>query len=324
VRYDKGGSETRFGLFGLGDYIIMNLSAWERWYPVYCLTPQDDPAGKEDVASSLARVFGGSGLDFLELCRPDPAKVVLGPQGFREIKDLNDTAKMAIFLHRVVEHMGGEVVQHESLISLAKRAEDYSSVVQELWGQKPSWAAWDDNAACVADKEANEDRINDMVDALCNFSSVDCESIPPLCDGEGMKMRRADYVLSAHFKTAMDFFDRRSKGGRSSKVFNPAEGCNFGGLAKFSRQTLYSMNDHACVVNKDPYTTPLTEIGYRLIIEQGDASKTQVFLRRLLQQAFETGGMNEQQLLQYAHSPEESLPSHRVVELLAHNSMPRK
>jgi len=72
VRYDKGGHEMDFGMFGLGNEKIgaITLDAQEekhQEYDVYCLTQQEDHG--ETMAAGLTKAFGGPGVPASHLCQ---------------------------------------------------------------------------------------------------------------------------------------------------------------------------------------------------------------------------------------------------------------
>jgi len=51
VRYDKGGSEMAFGMFGLGDYVIDTIEIRNRVFKVRCLAPMFPPREQSAVPS---------------------------------------------------------------------------------------------------------------------------------------------------------------------------------------------------------------------------------------------------------------------------------
>jgi len=68
VRYDKGGAEMDFGLFGLGSTNIAGMRIGGEWYTGWCLTPQRDPITSSLMPDDVAHVFGGHGIQYNELC----------------------------------------------------------------------------------------------------------------------------------------------------------------------------------------------------------------------------------------------------------------
>jgi len=72
VRYDKGGHEMDFGMFGLGNTKLgsITLDAQEekhQEYDVWCLTQQEDHG--ETMAAGLTKAFGGPGVPPSHLCQ---------------------------------------------------------------------------------------------------------------------------------------------------------------------------------------------------------------------------------------------------------------
>jgi len=71
VRYDKGGSEEQFGMFGLGDCKLMDLHFLGKYYSVWDLTENKDPLSRrqEKISTIIATVFGGN-IDVSRLNNP--------------------------------------------------------------------------------------------------------------------------------------------------------------------------------------------------------------------------------------------------------------
>jgi len=60
VRYDKGGSETAYGIFGLGDQTFLTMKHFfGHSYPVWCLTEIPDPEAAQSLPEEVAMAFGG-------------------------------------------------------------------------------------------------------------------------------------------------------------------------------------------------------------------------------------------------------------------------
>lgn len=77
VRYDKGGHEMDFGMFGLGNTKLgsITLDAQEekhQEYDVWCLTQQEDHG--ETMAAGLTKAYGGPGIDPSHLCQAGAVK----------------------------------------------------------------------------------------------------------------------------------------------------------------------------------------------------------------------------------------------------------
>jgi len=68
VRYDKGGSEMDFGMFGLGSRGLGVLRIKSAPETAWCLTPMKDPETGELLPQVITEAFGGPGVDFSKLC----------------------------------------------------------------------------------------------------------------------------------------------------------------------------------------------------------------------------------------------------------------
>jgi len=78
VRYDKGGAEKSFGIFGLGDLGLGRVDIGEKSFPAWCLAPQADRISGELLVEAIWQAYGGAGLDYTKLCSGScPAKEAL-------------------------------------------------------------------------------------------------------------------------------------------------------------------------------------------------------------------------------------------------------
>lgn len=199
VRYDKGGSEMKFGMFGLGNYSVNEFEYFGSNFYSWCLVPQKTKYGA--MPSLVADAFGGVGMDYESLCKPDPYKVQLTPGGFAKIAS-HDASDIAIFASRVIEQRGQVVVNQKKLESASHRIagipdslEAYKVLLQEVSNAK--WVSKARNTACVADRLADVARIAAAVDYACgHMTAWNCSLIPKQCDGS--IWARAD-VIFAHY-----------------------------------------------------------------------------------------------------------------------------
>lgn len=282
VRYDKGGSEMDFGMFGLGQQKITTMDFFGVEFPVWCLMKmQDKKSPGETVVDGLASAFQGAGISDEELCVIDPEKVPLSEDGYQSIRSLKKIDKMAAFVSRVVQHLGGVVSDQKQLQDFAQKYmtteakvyvrrlsqldASFTSMVSEL-SQHPSWVDWDANAACIADRASDEGSIGEAVGYVCGeLTSFNCTDLPSFCS-EDLWMK-ADYVLSL-------FYLRQVTSGQ------PLRDCNFNGAAMFAPSKVYRGHDTVCIVTKDPSTTALSEEGYQTTLEEHDAEKVAIFVQR--------------------------------------------
>jgi len=70
VRYDKGGSEMEFGMFGLGDEVVghVTLGDQNQKFDVSCLTEVKGKQDKLVISSAVAVAYKGKGVEKWELC----------------------------------------------------------------------------------------------------------------------------------------------------------------------------------------------------------------------------------------------------------------
>lgn len=280
VRYDKGGTEMDFGMFGLGQISLAEMNFFGVEFPVWCLMKiQDAKDPGNTIADSLTVGFEGEGIPDDQLCVIDPKKVPLSEDGYQAILSTKSVNKMADFVRRVIWHMGGDVEDDKALVNFATKYAkqslevtvrrlsglSFASMVDEL-GQHPSWVLWDAMAACVADRSADQDTVGEAIGWTCgNFRSFNCSDLPSFCSED--VWAHADYVFSLYFAVETDHS-------------SPLEHCNFGGAAMFAPSKVYRSQDSACIVTKDPATTALSEEGYQMILQFHDTDKAAVFIQR--------------------------------------------
>lgn len=273
VRYDKGGSEMDFGMFGLGPTSVASFTYFGEQFEAWCLTSVEDMVSKSySVASAITAAFGGKGIDEQSLCVADPRKVQLTEEGFEAIQTTKSTEKMAVFVTRVVEHMGGLVNDQATLENFASKysgtsgSGDFGTMAGYL-GSHPSWVSWDSAAACVADRGAFDSQIGDALAYACGaIKTLNCSSdLPDFCANDLFK--KADYVFSA-------FFHEIQSG-------QPLRDCYFNGAAAFAPSGRYLKEDDACILTNDPATTAVTEKGYQDILNLHAVDKTATFIERV-------------------------------------------
>lgn len=279
VRYDKGGSEAEFGMFGLSDNFT--FATWTYFgdeVHAFCLTPVYDQAGMP-LSSAVAAAFGGPGVDYDTLCIPDPAKVNLDQVGMVQISAQGSDSRMAVFVGRVVKHMGGMTQDQSGLLATAQpfvgsvgngTARSFQELVDEI-GKYPSWASWDSEATCSADRNALAGQVAIEFGWVCgHFAGLNCSDIPAQCMGD--IWTQADYMFSMYYNEL---------GG------DPFKNCFFGGTAIFENSMTYGAISSPCLVSKNPLFSALTNDGYQLVLSNKDPGQTALYMRRV---AIELGG----------------------------------
>jgi len=228
VAYMKTGTEMDFGMWGLGDTVLAEMSYLGTTYNIYCLTPQDSPG--QDMPSSVATVYGGDGVDASTLCLPGPDGVPLNETGFATIT-AQGAPQMARFAERYLEHLGG-TVSEGSRADLDALAEGYvgedSGSFEELasaLGARPDWVSFDEEARCVANRYVEPHIIGDAIQWICEQgdATVNCDDIPYQCESTYLK---ADYLFSR-------WYQEHSAGG------NPVVDCYFQGAGIFASSEIY-------------------------------------------------------------------------------------
>lgn len=298
VRYDKGGEEMRFGMFGLGDFQVGTMDFGDgRPLDIWCLSPVADSRSSAGVAGGIpgavTAAFGGRGANFDDLCSPDPATVPLTEQGFAAVRRTSSVPKMAVFLSRLVDRMGGEVKDAAELAGFAHATPSLEAAVRILEGQ-PSWATWDPYAACVADRTATGGSVGLAVEKACKTANgFNCAHIPAECTKN--TWNSADYVLSVYYWN------------NANGPSKPMRDCYFNGAARFVRASLYGAGATGCVVTKDPQTTPLTDEGYQAIVTEADQHKVEGFVTRFAASKLGASIWDPDELSAFAQKPPSSL-----------------
>eukprot|EP00434_Breviolum_minutum_P016844 symbB.v1.2.014860.t1/scaffold1095.1/size138309/8 len=237
VAYWKGGSEMDFGLFGLGNYLIAEMPYYGQKFSVWCLEPQvSHSTPGASLPQVLTKAFEGPAaarsLDYEFLCQPNPHVVPLSADGFGAIAS-QGAQRFAIFVKRVVEHLGAEVVDESGLESFAAQF-----LSGKTWGElvtaisyAPSWTSFSSNAACVADRTADAQQVGAAISWLCGQTlppGLSCE-VPKSCTEDAFTT--ADWLFSRWY--------------RKQNQPDPLQDCNFGGAGIFASPAVRSFS--ACV-----------------------------------------------------------------------------
>jgi hypothetical protein len=284
VRYDKGGTEKEFGMFGLGSISVARMTYFDVSYPVWCLTEIVDPISGKSLPAEVTAAFGGAGIDQDKLCVVDPSKVPVDEDGYQAVLGLKSKEKMALFVTHVLGHMGGTVSDQSQLESFAARYSNqttqvslrnavianqqlsFAAMASEL-GQKPAWVNWDEMAACVSDRTSDEGSVGQAISYACGqLTSFNCTGIPAFCQDVFAK---ADYVFSLFY--------------HQLNTTDPLQKCFFDGAAMFAASADYLLQDHSCIVTQDPSTTALSEEGYSTVVGMHNVDKAKVFIKRVVE-----------------------------------------
>jgi len=294
VRYDKGGTEEAFGMFGLSNkFSFGTFDYFGDKVPSLCLVPQKDALG-ELLPSAVAAAYGGSGLSYSTLCVADPAKVGLDQTGFQQVAAQGSNERMAAFMGRLVNHLGGHVQEQSDLVSFSKHfvgsSETFSTVAQELMQTQPSWALWDKQATCVADREALLQQVHEKFDWVCGNMKFDCQKIPQECKRDSWTM--ADYAFSMYW---------------IEKLEMPLQNCYFDGAAAYvSTLTTFAANS-GCHISRNPLISALTEEGYKEVLNNNESQQTAIFLQRFVRSQLEVDIIDFEALEYFAEAPPATL-----------------
>lgn len=297
VRYDKGGSEEDFGMFGLGDFVVAQLEFFTASYPVWCLKRVVDPASSTRMAlpAEVTAAYGGEGVDLDGLCVPNPHKVPLTESGFREILKQGVPQRMAVFVERTVEHSGGKAPDPAAVLAVARGLSSFEGLLA-LIRSHPPWASWDPYAACVADRQSDTASLGRAIELACHRAWFDCGNLPAECK-EGIWLK-ADYILSV-YHNEVSLQNESSSG--------PLSTCYFNGSAIFARSAIYRAEDTTCVVTRDPRTTTLTDEGFQAILRQKKPSLNAVFFERVVRERLLAEVSDDAQLRAFAEDPPSSM-----------------
>lgn len=254
VRYDKGGSEMDFGMYGLGELNFGPVLELGAQFPSWCLTAQIDDL-KENLPNAVTEAFGGKGVDQSKLCDANPLGVVLNGDGFNQTQGLKNTKGMATFIGRIVEHLGGSVNSDSGLQSFAAlysgengKATASFDVMMNVINTDASFVDFDGEAECATDPDTPEIFLGDGIMAACGELGTkklfNCSDVPDDCAKDART--QADYVFSIYYRKA-------------AKSANPLVNCAFGIAGKFQVSTQFNK---MCTVSGNALWTPLTAEGY--------------------------------------------------------------
>eukprot|EP00429_Kryptoperidinium_foliaceum_P059911 CAMPEP_0176075604 /NCGR_PEP_ID=MMETSP0120_2-20121206/37789_1 /TAXON_ID=160619 /ORGANISM="Kryptoperidinium foliaceum, Strain CCMP 1326" /LENGTH=707 /DNA_ID=CAMNT_0017409311 /DNA_START=50 /DNA_END=2171 /DNA_ORIENTATION=+ len=252
VAYWKTGSEMDFGMFALGDYVVANLSYFSHDYKVWCLKPLDHPPSGMTKSDAVALAYGGSPVDPALLCQPNPLGVPLSQEGFLAVKAQRSPSQMALFMERVVSHMGAVFVNsaglEDALASLSRKYVEQSNLdfsdLASYLGSGPGYLSFDPNARCIARRSVDPTAIAPAIDWACHkATSFSCAAIPAQCDNNTYRI--ADYIFSRYY---------RELGSAAS----PLEHCDFGGAAVYAPRQVYGAFTGSAACLPDVEALPTT------------------------------------------------------------------
>lgn len=228
------------------------------------------------LVATLAGIAAGH-LIAVSDALPDPEKVPVSEEGYDLILALKSAPNMTKFVKRVVEHTAGEVSDADGLSAFASKYSgekqtnvSWQAMVSELGlspptDQRPAWANWDKNAACVGDREASLKAVLAGIVWACNGQlDFNCSSLPKECIGDTLS--KADYIMSAYYDQL--------------KTPEPLRDCFFRGGAALKPVKLVMGQDSACIVTKDPASTALSQEGYKNILGLNSSEEMLVFMKR--------------------------------------------
>jgi len=284
-RYDEAG-HLIWGMFDPQDLPGTALPAIhfaEQVFEVPCLAPVFQSAAFTTIPEQVTKAFNGTGIDVHHsLCLPDPHKVKISEHGFDQIKSLKDPNAMAVFISRVVEHMGAfepEGVPKEFAKVFASHTKSWEDL-EVILRSTPDWIHIDPAAACVADHTAIKKEVGAIIGYVCGLGYVDCGAIPQECK-IGV-FDTANFVLGTHFKRQYQLSDERMR---------PLLDCSFNGLAKFVTSNAYlefSNRTQAakCIVpvgKADPHNVFVSPYGMTEISDTKNATAMKIFISRAVQ-----------------------------------------
>jgi len=248
VAYWKGGSEENFGIMGLRNDVLLEMQYFGKPYNVYCLDPlMDTPSGML-MADAVARVYKGSPMITSTLCSANPWGAAISQTGFASISSQGSASQMALYVEKVLQHMGATVVSTDGLNTFAQRfvsvpGNSFGPMMGALGG-RPWWTAFDSSSAkCVADRSVDPGTVGDAIDWACQQpNSPNCSIIPAPCSRSAYT--RADYIFSRYYEAL---------GGDTDPVAN----CAFGGAGIFAASAIYSQwtGSPECVAGSSYFAT---------------------------------------------------------------------
>lgn len=164
--------------------------------------------------------------------------------GYLQIAAQQSAKQMAVFVQRVIRHMG-ETVRSGHSSDLEDFARIYSgdqsqtafARMASYLGGRPEWIEFDPKARCVADRDVAPSVIGSAIGWVCSQNGSTCDDIPAQC--QSSTYRLGDYVFSRFVQDAA-----------VSSQWNPLVSCSFGGAALFAPSDMYRqwMGADLCVV----------------------------------------------------------------------------
>mmetsp|Transcript_8163 Transcript_8163/g.22357 ORF Transcript_8163/g.22357 Transcript_8163/m.22357 type:complete len:657 (+) Transcript_8163:52-2022(+) len=233
---DGFGTET-----GPGSSSVKDMAFFGKHLRVPCLRPTRDIFTHKSLAQIVAAAYGGPMLDEKQLCTLNPMKELTDSGGFDRIWMAVNATSMSLFIARVVEHMGGNVLRGVPL-SFAKdyvsETATFAALVSALQKQ-PSWAAWSKKPACVVDRDELKDNVISAVKLACDSGKVECNAIPNDC--RKSIWDQASWVFGSYY---------HNMSRQSSTPLEALSHCYFNGAALLASSKTYSAFDihSACVV----------------------------------------------------------------------------
>jgi hypothetical protein len=212
------------------------------------------------------------------------------------IRAQGNATQMSEFVTRVVHLFGGRIGNTIGLIKFSEKYirsdGQFNDIMSEI-AQHPTWAIWDEYAACVADRNASQEILGKGIAYACDkMKYFDCKKVPVPCKKDIWK--EADYIFSVYFN---------EQGGA------PYPTCHMGGAAIYQPASIYhaspKASDISCVVTKNPLTTPITHAGYHAVINQKNMSKTKTLILRIASSRLIGPILNDQLLQQWSANPPE-------------------
>lgn len=221
------------------------------------------------------------------ICPAQPNSVPLTDVGYLWVQT-QGTERIAGFILRVAEHLGGDVWDREAMLASVGSAANLSSLVLQLQ-EEPEWGAWNGNMACTLDRGSSSAVVGLSIEYAC--FEIDCARIPSQCTNNVWDT--AAYVLSMWSNVRA----------LSGSVAKPP--CYYRGALIFVDTPPYGGSP--CALSGDPLTAPLIEEGYQAVLRRGNPSQTAVFIFRFTTETLGREVLDEAQLQAFAQEPPSSL-----------------
>mmetsp|Transcript_67971 Transcript_67971/g.195114 ORF Transcript_67971/g.195114 Transcript_67971/m.195114 type:complete len:324 (-) Transcript_67971:41-1012(-) len=239
-----------FGMFGLGSFVLAEMPYFSKTYSIYCLAPEASPMSGMSMPDAVSKTYGGAPVDTTHLCQANPLAVPLNQEGFETVAAQKGEQRMASFIERTINHMGGTVSPdaQQNLFSLAAEYLDASpddgfATLAGYLGGKPAWASFDAAAECVANRNVGPTIIGAAIGWTCSRATTfRCGDVPSYCSNNTYRI--ADFVFSRYYKEL-------------GAAANPIIDCDFGGAAFFASTKIYDTwtGSSQCVAGGTTFTT---------------------------------------------------------------------